>query len=115
MAGIFIPQAAAQAALSTSASTLLTAPALSSSQSTGDATAQLTEITLCNTTSSAATAIIGIGGVAAANQLINTTIQGGDTLVLSGLKTLLGADATLQGESGTASAITATVSWGTVQ
>ena len=111
----FTPQAAAQASLGTTASTILTAPALSASQSTGDATAQLTEITLCNTTSSAATVILGLGGVAAANQLVNTTIQANDTLVLSGLKTLLGAGQTVQGESGTASAITATISWGTVQ
>jgi len=95
----------------TSATTLYTAPANNANVPAPYATAMIKEIIACNTTSSAATVIIGINGTAAANQIIGTTsIAGNDSKVLSELTTAVPAGGTIQALQGTSGAITLTIS-----
>lgn len=85
----------------TTATTLYTAPA---------GGAVLKEIVMANTTASNATITIGIGGTAAAQQIVPAmTVKAKETVILA-LSTPLTNGETLQALQGTASAITTTVS-----
>lgn len=75
---------------------LYTAPAYDSNVTTPSATAIIKEILLANTTATAATVTLGIGGTAAANQFIPTvTVQPNDTKVIRNLDTMLGGGETI--------------------
>lgn len=94
----------------TTATTLYTAPAQSSNVPSPYATAYIKEIILANTTASAATVTIGIGGTAAANQIVPTvTVNPNDVKIISGINTMVPASGTIQAQQGTSGAITVTI------
>ena len=98
--------AIAQGQIGTTATTIYT--------STNDSAT--TVIFFCNTTGSDATvsayAVPSGGTAGATNQIIkDLTIAGGDTYIMNAEKLVLGNNDTIQAESDTASAITATVSY----
>lgn len=92
------------------------APASSGNVTSPSSTAYITEIVIANTLASAATITLGIGGVAAANQIIPAvSVAANDSKIISGIKTMMPAGSTLQALQGTSGAITLTISGVEVQ
>ncbi len=97
----------------TTLTTEYTAPANTSNVPAPNATAVITEITLCNNSSAQATVQIVAGGV---NLLAAAySMSAGQTVILGDLKTTLKAGETIQVQQGTASAISITISGMEVQ
>jgi hypothetical protein len=95
----------------TSASTVYTAPANTTSQPSPYATAVIKEIIAVNTSGTAANVTLGINGVAATNQILPTKqVNANDSIVITQLNTALSAGDTLQVLQGTSGAITLIVS-----
>lgn len=92
--------------------TLYTAPAASANVTSPSATAYVKEIVLTNTTATAATVTIAVGGVTI---LSGVSVNGNDTKVLSGLNVMIPASGTITGGAGTATAINAYISGVEVQ
>ena len=91
----------------TTSTLLYTAPANSGNQTAPYATAVIKEIWLVNTDSTDQTVTIGIGGVAAAQQLIPTQKVPANTAVpITGLNKLVPAGGTVYGLQSKATAIT---------
>ena len=115
-AAVASPRQLYQGQPGTTVGTLYTAPAASANVTSPSATAYITEIVIANTTASAATISLYIGGSAAANAILSgLSIAANDTKILTGLKTAIPAGATIQALQGTAAAITLTLSGVEVQ
>jgi len=104
----------------TAVGTFYTAPASDTNVPSPYATAYITEIIICNTTTAAATAtlyIVPSGGTAGA---ANATISGysvgaNNSVILTGLRTAIPPGGTIQGLQGTAGALTLTITGVEVQ
>jgi hypothetical protein len=91
----------------TTSTLLYTAPANSANQASPFGTAVIKDIYLANTTSSAQTITIGIGGVAAAQQLVpNQTIAANTVVPITALNKVLSGGDTIYALQSSATAIT---------
>ena len=94
-----------------------TSPGYSSNVTSPSATAYITEILFCNTTDTAATISLFMGGTTAAFAFVyNLTVEPYDVIVMPFQEhTMIPAGTTLYGSQGTSGAITVTMSGAEVQ
>lgn len=95
----------------TSATSYYTAPSNNSNVTSPSATAYIKEIIICNTSGTAVTATISVGGGNGVNNIISgLSINPNDTKILSGLNTMIPAGQSIFVWGNTASALSVTIS-----
>jgi hypothetical protein len=100
----------------TTNSTLYTAPTNNANVTSPSATAYVKEIIICNTTATAASISIYVGGGGITNRIISEiSVAGNDTKFLSGLNIMIPAGAIIAGYQDTAASLTVTISGVEVQ